>query len=249
MRAAYKRSYYWPDSSAVSATEIVPVIMALVKPSSVVDLGCALGGWLRVFKDNGVKEILGVDGDWIDQELLLIAREEFITADLTKPLDVRKRFDLAISLEVAEHIESQYADVFLDSLTKLSSVVLFTAAVPDQGGVHHVNEQWPEYWVDKFKKRGFILIDCVRKKIWESNVEPCYAQNSLLFVEPNELKNHPNLQGEMQGAVSTPLSLVHPRMFLSHTSPETIPLRVVLRAMKKAPTRLVRRYLNRRRPI
>ena len=124
---------------------MIPLIIDLVNPRSVIDIGCGTGTWLSVFKDHNIDDLKGVDGDWVKDELLLIPKACFIAHDLTQELQIEQRFDLAVSLEVAEHLDKQYARNFVSTLVKLSSVVLFSAAIPFQGGTHHVNEEWPDF--------------------------------------------------------------------------------------------------------
>jgi len=157
--------------------------MELVRPKSVVDFGCGTGTWLAVFSRYGVREILGVDGPWIDHELLEIPSDRFVARDLSKPFYLDRQFDLVLSLEVAEHLPPESAHGFLDSLTRLGPIVLFSAAIPYQGGTGHLNEQWPEYWASLFERRGFNAVDCIRRRVWENPaVEWWYAQNAILLV-------------------------------------------------------------------
>ncbi len=182
----YSRAFYerYQDGSKRSAKEVVPLILELVKPRSVIDVGCGIGTWLSVFSDSGVHDIHGVDGKWVDRNTLLIPKESFAYCNLTQPLKINRKFDLVLSLEVAEHLPIQYAEVFVDSLTHLGPVVVFSAAIPHQSGDHHVNEQFPDYWADLFKKKKYVVVDPIRKRIWRNeNVESFYSQNILFFVE------------------------------------------------------------------
>ena len=156
--------------------------MKLVPAKSVVDVGCGLGTWLAVFREQGATATLGIDGEWIDRNHLEIPSESFMAFDLTQPLRLDRRFDLVVSLEVAEHLPPEAAETFVDSLTRLGSTILFSAAIPSQGGTHHVNEQWPEYWAHLFEKRGFRVVDAIRRRVWENGaVATWYAQNALLL--------------------------------------------------------------------
>ena len=167
---------------------IVEAILNIIKPKSVVDLGCGIGTFLKVFKQKGVHDILGIDGDWVDKKLLYkyIQENEFFETNLEEPLNLSKKFDLAISLEVAEHINEEKSDIFINSLTSLSDIIIFSAAFPNQGGQNHLNEQWPDYWNKKFKKFGYEMFDVIRPLIWnESYVQPWYKQNVYLVVNEN----------------------------------------------------------------
>jgi hypothetical protein len=124
------------------------------------------------------------------------------------------KFDLVLSLDVAEHIPPQCAETFVNSLINLGPIIVFSAAIPFQGGVNHVNEQWPEYWAKKFQERGYIAIDCIRKKIWKSEkVEWWYAQNILVFARNDCLEDHPALKQEFENTFSSQLSIVHPYLY------------------------------------
>jgi hypothetical protein len=126
-----------------------------------------------------------------------------------------RKFDLVVSLEVAEHLPGEHAETYVDSLTRLGPAVLFSAAVPYQGGTEHVNEQWPDYWVELFERKGFVVLDPIRKRIWQHpGVEYWYSQNILLFVKRDYLENRPELEAERKDARISQLSLIHPRMFL-----------------------------------
>ena len=151
--------------SGLSADVIVPRVVQLCVPHevrSVVDVGCGLGSWLRVFQEHGASSVLGVDGDYVDRNALEIPQSCFRSHDLTTPLQIGRRFDLAVSLEVAEHLPPETADSFVDMLTGLAPVVLFSAAIPGQRGENHVNEQWPDFWAALFSMRHYAAIDCLR---------------------------------------------------------------------------------------
>ncbi|PWT95003.1 MAG: hypothetical protein C5B53_12080 [Candidatus Melainabacteria bacterium] len=217
-------------TSIYSARIIVPMIMDLVRPSSVVDLGCGTGSWLSAFKQNGVTKILGVDGSDISGDHLQIERDEFVQADLTKHIPVDARFDLACSLEVAEHLPEPAAAQFVKSLTELAPVVLFSAAVPHQGGTHHVNEQWPEYWEKLFRARGFRVVDCIRQRVWTNeNVAYWYAQNLLLFVRASAMEQYPNLTPFLADTNPEFLSRIHPKMYLKSRQELSSPRYIVMR--------------------
>ena len=177
----YDRSFYemQQNDSASSAQKIVPLLMELLNPKSVIDIGCGVGTWTAQFLRNGASTVLGVDGDYVDRKMLHLPQTMF------------RPFDLAISLEVAEHLPAASATSFIRSLTKSSKFVIFSAAHPGQGGVGHINEQWPSYWASIFEKFGFSAIDLVRPIVWsDTSIQLCYRHNILLFVLDSEVPSH-----------------------------------------------------------
>lgn len=180
----YSKDFYESlDGTLLSAKIISTLVYDLVRPKSVVDVGCGKGIWLKQFEQLGVEQITGIDGKWIDKKDLLIPLAAFLERDLEKPIQINRKFDLVISLEVAEHLPQSSAETFVHSLVNLGDVVLFSAAIPHQGGDHHVNEQWPDYWENLFKKFDFVIIDCVRRPMWDQKgIVYYYAQNCFLFV-------------------------------------------------------------------
>lgn len=191
------------NSSA--AEQVLPVLFEIYKPSSILDVGCGLGNWIEVAKKISGAEIKGVDGDYVDRRLLKIEENEFVECDLTKPFDLNKKFDLAICLEVAEHLPEASAEGFIKSITNHSDVIMFSAALPGQGGQHHINEQWPSYWQDHFNNCGFEMMDFFRFKIWNNpKIEYWYKQNLFLVVR----KGHKLAKNEAEIAYS----LVHPEL-------------------------------------
>ena len=166
-----------------SPSVVVPIINSLLQPKSVVDFGCGLGTWLKVFKDSGIDNLLGLDGDWIDRskfEASVIG--SFKEVDLEKEIKLEKKYDLAISLEVAEHLHKDSASIFVENLINASDIVVFSAAVPMQGGQNHINEQPLTYWINLFNEYGYKFNDIIRGRIW--NMEKVfwwYKQNMVVF--------------------------------------------------------------------
>jgi SAM-dependent methyltransferase len=191
--ATYDATYYdaLHEGTQRSASVVVPYVLDLIAPRSVIDVGCGRGAWLQTFADHGIKEYVGVDGPWVDREALLIPLDRFIISDLERPFKLDRRFDLAVSLEVAEHLAPGAATTFVASLVGLSDTILFSAAIPGQEGDQHVNEQWSSYWVERFAQHEYVVIDGMRDPFWDHrDVEWWYAQNMLLFTHVDALQRH-----------------------------------------------------------
>ncbi len=213
----YTKEFYkvQQEGSRRSAERIVPIVLELFRPHSVVDVGCGVGTWLAAFAAQGITDIQGVDGDYVDRGHLQIAQDKFIAQDLTEPIRLGRCFDLVLCLEVAEHLDQAHAAAFIDSLVNLGPRVLFSAAIPYQGGTHHVNEQWPEYWARLFATHNYVAIDYFRPKIWHDDaVDWWYAQNLLLYVDRTAFEADAILRREATKTATFPLSLVHPKRYL-----------------------------------
>ncbi len=207
---------------------MAPLVVDLLRPRSVVDVGCGTGLWLAEFKRLGVGDVQGVDlGGQADSDLIL-SPDEFVRHDLSQPLALGRRFDLAVCLEVAEHLPASAADRIISEVTALAPAVLFSAAIPHQGGVGHVNEQWPEYWAEKFGQHGYRAVDAIRPLIWsDRRVDFWYAQNVLLFVTLDVLESNERLRAAAERTTPLALSRVHPRLYLAKADRRD-PLRIPL---------------------
>jgi hypothetical protein len=96
------------------------------------------------------------------------------------------RYDLACSLEVAEHLPEQTALSFVKKIADTADIILFGAAIPGQGGVNHVNEQYHSYWIKLFLDQGFEFFDLIRPQFWECDkISEDKRQNTVLFVRSN----------------------------------------------------------------
>jgi SAM-dependent methyltransferase len=207
--AIYDDGFFGELEAAVeaSARVIVPIVCSLLGPNSILDVGCGRGTWLRVFQEHGVADICGVDGPYV-RESLEVPRWAFRAHDLTAPLDLGRRFDLVVSLEVAEHLDRKFAESFVSSLVAHAPAVLFSAAIPFQGGPGHVNEAWQSSWATRFAAHGFVPVDVVRPEVWsDDRVAFWYAQNTLLYVDAETART---VDG--RGRSMAPLDLVHPRL-------------------------------------
>jgi SAM-dependent methyltransferase len=197
-----------------SAEAIVPQVMDLLAPRSVCDVGCGRGIWLAVFRQHGADRVIGTDGDYIDPSRLEIDTDSFVPANLEEGVPIEGPFDLAVSLEVAEHLAESVAERFVEDLVRLAPAVLFSAAVPGQGGLDHVNEQWPDYWQALFDRHGYLAIDCIRPRIWDrKEVAFWYRQNTLLFAQKDLINSRESLKREYATSAGKSLSVVHPELF------------------------------------
>jgi SAM-dependent methyltransferase len=197
------------DGSLRSARRVLPFVFDLIRPRSVVDVGCGVGTWLRAAQELGVESVLGLDGDYAGRNALKISSRDFLAHDLRQPIELERTFDMAICLEVAEHLPSEAAPVLVNSLVKLAPVVLFSAAIPWQGGNSHLNEQWPDYWQELFATHTYRFCDPLRLALWnDAQVEWWYAQNIFLVASGPFVDSSPGLVASL----SIP-RLIHPELW------------------------------------
>lgn len=212
----YSTAFYTThsDGSLKSAKEFLGYFFGLYQPNSVVDLGCGIGTWLTVACELGVRDLVGIDGLWIDEEKLNPEIVNYSLQDLEHPISIDRIFDLALSLEVAEHLTPQRAESFIQNICRASDLIIFGAAIPGQGGTNHINEQKQSYWISLFENHGYHCLDLFRPVFWNSpHVEWWYAQNTFLFVKPE----HPHFKRFQQHSqtLSPILDIYHPRLFSS----------------------------------
>jgi SAM-dependent methyltransferase len=146
-----------------SAAVVVPLVMRHLQPTSVIDVGCGEGWWGAEFVKHGCRAV-GVDGAYVTRHAPGLDR--FVATDLEQPLPDLGRYDLAVCLEVAEHLSPARASSFVDDLCGLADLILFSAAIPGQGGAGHVNEQPPDYWVSLFEDYDYAVSGALRWEIW-----------------------------------------------------------------------------------
>lgn len=229
----YSRKFFEDGAkgSIPSARVALPVVKNIYPFQSVVDVGCGVGSWASVARELGA-EATGVDGNYVPREMLLI--DKFIPHDLTKPFTSDEKFDLAMCIEVAEHLPPERADNLVGELCNLAPVVLFSAAIPGQGGTDHINEQWQDYWIDLFAKRGYSALGVIRKLWGCKDLAAIYQQNMFLMASGSALIHNPGLQAAKDSTDLTLSRIVHPDVFYNARvilRPEDVSLRIVVRAI------------------
>jgi len=212
-QTAYNHAFFRDqmDESYRSASTVLPIVFEHFRPRSIVDVGCGVGAWLRAALDLGIPEVTGIDGDYVDRAMLMIPQDRFRAAKLDEPIAIPGRFDLAMTTEVAEHLPPERGAGFVADLCKLSDVVIFSAAIPYQGGTNHINENWVEYWATHFAAHNYTPVDLIRPRVWyDPSVCWWYRQNLLIFASPNALHRFP-VAAQAKGK---PLTMVHPELLL-----------------------------------
>lgn len=245
MTEPYSTQFYANQStdSYRAGQIILPRIFELVTPRSVVDVGCGVGTWLAAAGELGAERLVGYEGVWIEDRMLRDSRIDLRRQDLEQPIVSDERFDLAMSLEVAEHLSPGRAESLVRELCGFSDRILFSAAVPGQGGVHHVNEQWQDYWMELFRRQGYRPLDVVRPAFWDDRSLPIhYRQNAFLYVTEEVYGEMLQPTTGLEEPRPWPVNLVHPEMHLNNlarsNAPPTLP--AVLRTVAYLPMAVVR---------
>ncbi|HST28083.1 MAG TPA: methyltransferase domain-containing protein [Rudaea sp.] len=217
MQHTYDSSFmnYADLSSRQSARAISEILREVLKIDSVLDIGCARGTWLGAWQESGVADIFGADGEYVSTRELVIPANRFVAADLSRPIDLGRKFDLVQSLEVAEHIPTDCADQFVENLTRHSGgFVLFSAAPPGQGGEFHINEQPYDYWRARFQRHDFIAHDWIRPRIArDPSISFWYRFNTILYVHRDLAQTLPVKLRAARVPDATPIADISPLWF------------------------------------
>lgn len=202
-RHKYTENYYRriSESAIVSARQVFSALEVFgIKPKTVIDIGCGVGEWGK----DAPFFYIGVDYR-VPKKSLLMPQEQYYEYDLTsgKPFPLNARFDLVLCLEVLEHISQECADKSVKLLCSLGNMVLFSAAIPHQGGVGHINEQWQTYWAAIFAANGFnpSPLDLHKTIRYDQDIDIWYRQNIVLY--------------EKDGTGEPVADYVHPQMYLN----------------------------------
>lgn len=218
--SAYNSGFYdgISSSSSSSAARMLPVMFSLLKPDSIVDFGCGAGSWLAAAGRLGVRGLTGVEGPWQSHAKLEDPSIDLITCNMETDFPALPgRYDLAISLEVAEHLDPSRAEGFVDLITSSSDVAMFSAAIPRQLGMRHLNERWPSYWAGLFSARGWRAYDVIRPALWnDSAIAWYYRQNTFVYANSSGAAK---LNREKFQELQTPIfDMVHPDLYSARTS-------------------------------
>lgn len=186
----YDRTFYntLNDAGVASAQAVLPIVLDMVGPQSLVDVGCGTGIWAAEASRLGVPDVRGVDGAYVPRDQRRLPAQFFVERNLTEPFELGQTFDLAVCLEVAEHLPEKHADHLVSEIVALAPAVLFSAATPLQGGIDHVNEQWPDYWIRRFEAHGYTCWDVIRPLVrYRADVAWIYRQNLMLVLGPDHV--------------------------------------------------------------
>ncbi len=213
----YDESFYENNvaDSLRSARIYINHLWSFVQPRSVLDVGCGRGTWLKACRELGSKKLWGFDGHWNTQSRMIDSAIYFVSIDLNRPFSVEEKFDLAMSLEVGEHLHPSAASAFVKSLAEASDMVLFSAAYTMQGGTNHINEQPHTYWARLFAQHSFLPFDLFRPVFWGAE-DICwwYRQNTFVYVRQNSAAfNLMDSKGVKALRHTSFMNCIHPQLY------------------------------------
>lgn len=157
-----------------------------------------------------------MEGAHLDKEFLRIAPERLITADVQNRVELGRKFDLALCLEVGGYLHSDGPENLVRSLVDAAPVVLFSAPIPFQFDERvMINQQWQDYWAKLFIEQGFEPVHCIRRTIWDDDeIAWWYRQNAVLYVRKDHLGANEALRAARERNSGLPARLVHPQHYL-----------------------------------
>ena len=217
MSNIYTKEFYQnqQNGSYIAAKHIIPIIKQYLDFNTVIDVGCGVGTWRKAFNEFGCYAY-GCDGRYALEAEHYFQEDCFFPIDLeNQRFNVNMKCDLAISLEVAEHLSSERALTFVEDMTNLADVIVFSAAIPGQGGTNHINEQPMTYWLNLFSKFDFVPVDCIRPLIWNNKaIEVWYRQNIILLIKKDKLLSFPKIfKYYLEHNDSEIYDIIHPEFF------------------------------------
>lgn len=192
LNSIYNEEYFTKRTShpwSTTTEEVVAELVERFEPESVVDLGCAIGVYIREFEDNGVPGV-GIEG--AEKAVRNAVLDDVFHADLRDPLSNPPTADLVLCIEVAEHLHPEYADQLVENISKCveaSGTAIVSAAPPGQLGTHHINLQPKEYWIKKFKSEGLSfdrsetknLVDAIKVRLSKRDIDWEATENLMVF--------------------------------------------------------------------
>jgi len=164
-------------------------IVSMFQPKSILDLGCGIGSYLEGALEGGCKDLYGIELNYDKAKKYITKNISFYikSGDITKELNLKKKFDCVLSIEVAEHVEMSQVSFFINNIIRYAEkYILFTAAPPGQPGRGHINLKKKNFWIKYIEDKGVtykdeIVQQCV--KAWSDFNTPLYILQNLMVFE------------------------------------------------------------------
>lgn len=188
----YTNLYFQSHIFNYNYKPIGAAIFELFHPKSILEFGCGDGNLTRVLQKEGIS-ITALDG-FSQPDFSKFRNISFHKLDLNNVETVNnfiktngKKYDLAICMEVAEHLKPEVSENLIEWLASSADRVIFSASVTMQGGEGHINCRNRLFWNDLFEKKSFFLNDVIRKSIRKfPDVGIWYRLNTLVYEKKPE---------------------------------------------------------------
>lgn len=152
-----------------------------VEFESFADLGCGSGAFCAPFQ--ATKDVLGVDFSVGAEKFNYLDPKNYLSADLSKPLNLNRTYDLVMSLEVWEHLLPECEQGYLDNIFALKpKTLIISCAPPGQWGRHHYTPRTGEEVVKIVSSRGYSLNQGLTEKFRTiKKLAGFYKKNTHVF--------------------------------------------------------------------
>lgn len=210
----YSHKYFDKHKMAArkSARHVVPFVMSVIRPISIADIGCGSGQWTKEFISNGVKRAYAFDAFASPCWGVADNSVDFQKIDLEDCVADFPDVELVCWLEVAEHLSKSSCNRILSYIVERTDAILFSCAVPGQGGTGHISERRLSDWVSDFKEFGFCCQDILRPRFWnDENISWWYRQNAVIFAKENSVAS--NAIRSFRLPTFRGMDLIHPDLF------------------------------------
>lgn len=181
--------YMRQDGGQADANRFGELLIDRYEPSSVIDLGCGIGRFLKPFHDSDI-DVFGIDASEYAVSTPVVDGMELRQGDLTQPLDLDRTSDIVLCVEVLEHLPPESASTAVETISEAAPIAIISIARPGQGGDYHLNEQPLEYWVDKFEAVE-MTYDESETEFLRENIDPdeleWLSKNIAVFRRPEQL--------------------------------------------------------------
>jgi hypothetical protein len=139
------------------AVRLANYIQTYIKPYVFYDFGCSTGLYLREVKKR-LPMIESKGFEFSEEAIATALCPDIIKTDLTVPLFFGKKSNtLGLCLEVLEHIDDSFWREVLTNLTNHCDILIFSAALPGQGGTGHINCRPRIDWIRRFHELGWVV--------------------------------------------------------------------------------------------
>jgi hypothetical protein len=196
MHQYYNSSYFKSEIFDYDYPALAETIIKEYQPKQIIDFGCGTGALAKAFACLGV-QVQAIDGysepDFSTHDNIRFTKLDLNDIDAVheflKQFDAK--FDLAISIEVAEHLNPAVSSSFIEWMTSVADVIVFSAAVPSQDGDGHINCRSRSDWYQFIKKYDFTIADTLRQHfisnpnlgLWHKFNVVDYVQKDTAFAK------------------------------------------------------------------